>query len=277
MSSAFDVFDNILSDFEEETEIISDNNVDEISQQNIIKEDEMISCDHNDFIVDKNIMVCINCGKCIQKIFNQERDWKSQQSRNILDEKNIFKDVENLQFSENILQISNSLYIQVTNEKIYRGNARKGIISACIFHAYKIIGKPQIYKKIIRLFNISKKVGLKGLKFVSINAPKNSIIFKTCITPLTYIEYYMEKLQADENDVINIKNLFNEVDITFNSKLNRSRPQSVGAGLVYYWLIENNKKISLKTFSKITELSELTITKLEKDIRQLLKPMEPLK
>jgi transcription initiation factor TFIIIB Brf1 subunit/transcription initiation factor TFIIB len=255
MDSAFDIFDQ-LTEVEIEKEMKIEN----------------INCLHTDYIKDKNVMVCVNCGHCIQKIFNQDRDWKSQQSRINIEEKNIFKDVENIQFSENILQIANSIYIQVTNEKIYRGNARKGIISACIFHAYKIIGKPQIYKKIIRLFNITKKVGLKGLKFVSINAPKNSIIFKTHITPLTYIEHYMEELKASEEDILYIKKLYNNIDNNDNirnGKLNRSRPQSIAAGLVYYWLMEKNKKITLKTFSKITELSELTITKLEKDIRQI--------
>ena len=78
----------------------------------------------------------------------------------------------------------------------------------------------------------------------------------------------MEELKANETDIISLKKLYNDIDMN-NSKLNRSRPQSVAAGLVYYWLLENNKKITLKTFSKITELSELTITKLEKDIRHL--------
>ena len=253
MTEAFDIFDQLT----------------EIDIKNVMIDDsKIINCSHDDCVKDKNVVVCITCGQCIHKIFNQERDWKSQQSRINVDEKNIFKDVENIQFSENILQIANSLYIQVTNEKIYRGNARKGIISACIFHAYKIIGKPQIYKKIIRLFNISKKVGLKGLKFVSINAPKQSIIFRTNITPLIYIEHFMDELQASETDILFLKKMFNTIDIN-NSKLNRSRPQSVAAGLVYYWLLEQNKKITLKTFSKITELSELTITKLEKDIRQI--------
>ena len=253
MTEAFDIFDQLTEvDIEKE----------------MICEDVGEECLHEDYVKDKNVIVCISCGQCIHKLFNQERDFKSQQSRINVDDKNIFKDVENIQFSENILQIANSLYIQVTNDKIYRGNARKGIISACIFHAYKIVGKPQIYKKIIRLFNISKKVGLKGLKFVSINAPKHSIIFRTNITPLIYIDHFMEELKANELDIVSLKKLYSDIDIN-NSKLNRSRPQSVAAGLVYYWLLENNKKITLKTFSKITELSELTITKLEKDIRYL--------
>jgi transcription initiation factor TFIIIB Brf1 subunit/transcription initiation factor TFIIB len=243
---------------------------DQLTENDLVNvKEDVIECLHTESIQDKNIIVCIQCGKCIQKLFNQHREWKSQQTRVTTDDKNIFKDVENIQFSEHIVQIANSLYTQVTKEKIYRGNARKGIISACIFHAFKVIGKPQIYKKIIKLFNINKKIGLKGLKFVSINAPKNSIIFKTQITPLTYIEYYMEELQASENDINYVKNLYEKIEKYQNHKLNRSRPQSVASGVVYYWLLEDNRKITLKTFAKIAELSELTIVKIQKDIKEI--------
>jgi len=231
-----------------------------------------VECLHLDSVQDKNIIVCVSCGKCIQRLYNQHREWKSQQTRATTDEKNIFKDVESIQFSEHVVQIANSLYIQVTHEKIYRGNARKGIISACIFHAFKIIGKPQIYKKIIKLFNINKKIGLKGLKFVSVNAPKNSIIFKTQITPLTYIEYYMEELHANDQDIRCVKELYARIEAFQSLKLNRSRPQSIASGIVYYWLLEENRKITLKTFAKIAELSELTIVKIQKDVKEMLQP-----
>jgi transcription initiation factor TFIIIB Brf1 subunit/transcription initiation factor TFIIB len=227
-------------------------------------------CPHTDSMQDKNVIVCVSCGKCIQRLYNQHREWNSQQTRATADEKNIFKDVESIHFSDHVVQLANSLYLQVTQDKIYRGNARKGIISACIFHAFKIIGKPQIYKKIIKLFNINKKIGLKGLKFVSINAPKHSVIFKTQITPLTYIEYYLEELQASEVDVAHVKSLYEQVQRTQCHKLNRSRPQSVASGIVYHWLLQQSRKIPLKMFSKIAELSELTIVKIQKDIKELL-------
>jgi transcription initiation factor TFIIIB Brf1 subunit/transcription initiation factor TFIIB len=228
------------------------------------------TCSHEDSFQDKNVIVCVNCGKCIQRLYNQHREWNSQQNRPTVEEKNIFKDVENIQFSENVVQIANTLYIQVTQDKIYRGNARKGIISACIFYAFKVIRKPQIYKKIIKLFNIDKKIGLKGLKFVSIHAPKDSIIFKTQITPLTYIDYYLEELKATEEDRQKIHELYRVIDQKQVQRLNRSRPQSVASGIVYYWLLEENRKITLKTFSRITELSELTIVKIQKDIKEIL-------
>jgi transcription initiation factor TFIIIB Brf1 subunit/transcription initiation factor TFIIB len=252
MGDVFDVFDQLT-----ETDLVSES-------------DETEECMHENAIQDKNTIVCTNCGKCIQKLFNQHREWKSQQTRATVDERNIFKDVESIQFSEHIVQIANSLYVQVTNEKVYRGNARKGIISACIFHAFKIVGKPQIYKKIIKLFNINKKIGLKGLKFVLIHAPKHSVIFKTQITPLTYIEHYMEELQANSKDIEKVKELYNTIETLNIHKLNRSRPQSIASGIVYYWIVEESRKITLKTFSKITELSELTIVKIQKDIKEIL-------
>jgi transcription initiation factor TFIIIB Brf1 subunit/transcription initiation factor TFIIB len=267
---------------EEEEEVDDDEFVSKVEQINVNPEDDInlsscattvtctVTCTHPNCIQDKNILVCVDCGKCVQKLFNQHREWKSQQTRPNTDEKNIFKDVENIHFSEHIVQIANALYTQVTKEKIYRGNARKGIIAACVFYSFKVIGKPLIYKKIIKLFNINKKIGLKGLKFVSINAPKNSIIFKTQITPLTYIEYYMDELQASSHDIEKIKDLYYKIERCQVQKLNRSRPQSVASGIVYYWLLEEDKKITLKTFSKITELSELTIVKIQKDIKEIM-------
>jgi transcription initiation factor TFIIIB Brf1 subunit/transcription initiation factor TFIIB len=256
MSDVFDVFDQLT-----ESDLVFEG-----SSSSEVEEE----CMHENATQDKNTIVCTNCGRCIQKLYNQHREWKSQQTRVTADDRNIFKDVESIQFSDHVIQIANSLYVQVTQDKIYRGNARKGIISACIFHAFKIIGKPQIYKKIIKLFNINKKIGLRGLKFVLINAPKHSVIFKTQITPLTYIEHYMDELHANEQDIAMVKALYERIEKLQSHKLNRSRPQSVASGIVYYWLCEENRKITLKTFSKITELSELTIVKIQKDIKEIL-------
>jgi transcription initiation factor TFIIIB Brf1 subunit/transcription initiation factor TFIIB len=272
MADDFDLFDQLT--LEEEDEVTDEAENESSPTAPVITREEE-DCEHLDSVQDKNIIVCVSCGKCIQRLYNQHREWKSQQTRAQTDEKNIFKDVESIQFSEHVVQIANSLYIQVTHDKIYRGNARKGIISACVFHAFKIIGKPQIYKKIIKLFNINKKIGLKGLKFVSVNAPKNSVIFKTQITPLTYIEYYLEELHANDRDLQCVKDLYQRVEARQSHKLNRSRPQSVASGIVYYWLLEENRKITLKTFAKIAELSELTIVKIQKDIKEMLTASSP--
>ena len=41
-------------------------------------------------------------------------------------------------FSDKIISKANKLYDEVTSGNIYRGNSRKAIVFACIFHAYKL-------------------------------------------------------------------------------------------------------------------------------------------
>jgi hypothetical protein len=80
----------------------------------------------------------------------------------------------------------------------------------------------------------------------------------------------MNELQASADDIRQIKELYKFIEDKQIQKLNRSRPQSVASGIVYFWLLRENRKITLKTFSKITELSELTIVKIQKDIKEIL-------
>ena len=81
-----------------------------------------------------------------------------------LEERSIFKDVDGLGFSNKIVSIANELYSDVAKGNIYRGNCRRAIIFACIFHAYKGAGQPQTHEKLIKLFNFKSKVKSKRLK-----------------------------------------------------------------------------------------------------------------
>ena len=42
--------------------------------------------------------------------------------------------MSNMGFSDRIIEKANRIYDDVANGKIYRGNSRKAIIFACIFH-----------------------------------------------------------------------------------------------------------------------------------------------
>jgi transcription initiation factor TFIIIB Brf1 subunit/transcription initiation factor TFIIB len=234
-------------------------------------------CLHEESIQnDKHTSLCTSCGEVISKTISQERDWYfksgSNPSRNqirVVDDRSIYKDVENLKFSDHVVHIANTIYQGVTEQKVYRGNARRAIISACVFHAYKIIGEPQIYKNLIKTFNLNRKIGLKGLKHVSIHAPKGSPIYTNYITPRTFICYFMEKLQASEDTKTRVNELYTTIEDRSN-KLMRSRPQSIAAGLVYYWTKSQGIDIPLKSFSHMSDLSELTILKIEKEIASII-------
>lgn len=243
---------------------------------------EDTGCTHENIITEKGISVCTDCGEEMQTKISHDKEWKyygHNEAKNIsdpnrvqmkkLEERSIYKDVEALGFSESIVSKANKLYAQVTQGKIFRGNSRKAIIFACIFHAYKLSECPQTHEKLIKIFNLDKKTGLKGLKHVNLHAPKNSKIRTTYITPKNMVDEIMQLFCATQEQIEEVLILYEQIK-NKSSKLNRSRPQSVTSGLVFYWINTKRKDINLKEFAKKVGLSELTINKISKEISDLL-------
>lgn len=226
-------------------------------------------CSHNETIMEKSTLTCIECGEEIQKdifmdIHNSQQDISRCHIRK-KDTKNIYKDVEQMGFGEKIVSIANEIYINVTMGKIFRGNSRRAIVFACIFNAYKINGNPQCHENLIKMFNLDKKYCLKGLKYVNNNVPNDSPIKKIHITSHTIIENILKKFNASNEQIEEVIFLYN--NIKNNSKIiNRSRPQTISSGLIYYYILKTKRQIPLKEFVKITGLSELTIKKIVKEL-----------
>jgi transcription initiation factor TFIIIB Brf1 subunit/transcription initiation factor TFIIB len=247
------------------------------------KEIKIATCEHTNITLEKGIEVCLDCGEEIVKIIQHTKEWRyygQTDNRHSSDpnrvqirkseERNIYKDVENMGFSDKIIDEANKIYFQVTKGKIFRGNSRKAIVFACIFHSYKLSGKPQSHEKLINVFKLNRKTGLKGLKHVNLYAPKNSSIRTTYITPINLVEEIMDKFSATKQQKKEVISLYYKIK-NKSSRLNRSRPQSVASGIVYYWNCLTKKGITLKQFTKKVSLSELTVNKIAKEIAEVLK------
>lgn len=281
--------DSKISDLKISDSKISDLKISEYDDSKNIEtsEDiEIISCSHKNISTEKGVVECIDCGEEISKKIQHTKEWRyygQEDSRRNADpnrvqqrkseERNIYKDVDNMGFSDKIISDANKIYFQVTQGKIFRGNSRKAIVFACIFHAYKISGKPQSHEKLIGIFNLDRKTGLKGLKHINLYAPKNSQIRTTYITPINLVQEIMEKFSATDEQTQEVINLYHRIK-NKSSRLNRSRPQSVASGLVYFWICSKNKDISLKQFTKKVSLSELTVNKIAKEITEVIGDQE---
>jgi transcription initiation factor TFIIIB Brf1 subunit/transcription initiation factor TFIIB len=189
--------------------------------------------------------------------------------RRIEEDKNIFKDVEGMGFKDNIITIANEKYLEVTQDKIHRGNTRKAIIFACIFLSFKDSGNPQSCEPLITIFNIDRKTGLRGLKIVNLGLSKKNTTINTHITPANLVSDIMNEFSASGDQKQQVIDLYHKVKGK-STKINRSRPQSVAAGLTYFWIKTNNKNITLKEFSEKVKLSELTVAKVSKEIGNIL-------
>ena len=151
-----------------------------------------------------------------------------------VEDKSIFKDIESFGFSDKIVNTANDIYAQVTNGKIYRGNSRKAIIFGCVFHSVKLNGKSYTCESLGEIFKLDRKIILRGLKHVSLNAPKNSNI-KNKNGTIDLLEEYIIKFDIKDKDRDDIIDIYNKIR-NKSTIINRSRPQSVISSLIYYFI-----------------------------------------
>lgn len=244
-------------------------------------------CPHSKILLENSHKICENCGILMSKDLSFEKEWrfygmndtKHQNDPNRchyrkVDEVSIFKDVDKLGFSEKIILYANHLYEEVTQKRIYRGNSRRGIIFACIFHAYKMNDLPQSCESLIQVFNIERKVALKGLKYVNLNASKASLFRHYYISPEDLIMEIMDKFYATPEQKQEVLELYRTIE-NKSSLLNRSRPQSVASGIVRYYILQKGKDVPISVFKTKVNLSELTINRIVKEIERILDESTP--
>lgn len=241
-------------------------------------ESDTEECMHTDVVTEMSIKICTKCGYEIEKELNYDKEWRyypnKEKSQNDTTRchirksnvKTIHKDLENLGFNTKIINTANKMYQTVTGGKIYRGNSRRGIIFACVFNAFKIHNNPQTCENLLRIFNLKRKLGMKGLKYIHLNIEKDMQVQNIRITPCHIISDMMQKfITSEPKQVEEVYKIYEHVK-NKSSILNRSRPNSTAAGIIYYYILKHNKPITLKQFSKEIELSELTIKKIVKQI-----------
>lgn len=232
------------------------------------------NCFHPNTRIEKENEICLDCGEIVSPgtTLNTDIKYNADHTRihfRKLDDKSIFKDVEMMGFNEAVVLKANDMYLNVANNKTYRGSSRKAIIFACIFYSLNTHGDPQSFEKLIKMFGISKKVGSKGIKYVNLFLSKDFDIKTAHMTPITLVREIMTKFQATKEQMNEVEDIFHSVK-NRSSMLNRVRPQSMASGLVCYWIKRSKKNIKIKDFMKKIPLSEMTINKIVAEIETVL-------
>lgn len=240
-------------------------------------------CDHLDIIEDGGTKTCADCGFEMGRNSNFEKEWRyygeqdnsysSDPSRchyRKITEKSIFKDVENMGLPNHIICKSDQLFDMVTRGDIYRGKTRKAIIFACVFQSFKVDGNPKSLEYLQKKFELKRKVISKGMNHFGMNVTRDAKIVYQCISPNDLIPEILHKLNADNKHITNVMELYKIIK-NRSSLLNRSKPQSIGSGLVWYYCVYTKKSTTIKELSLLVRLSEATIEKIAKEIDNILK------
>lgn len=238
-------------------------------------------CNHEETINENGIDVCINCGIALYDKINNEAEWRyygDNDNQHSSDpsrcqyrkgqERGIQNELALLGFSQQIIEISDNLYNKVTKGEIKRSNLRKGIMLACVFQAYMNINKPQTTEKLQEIFQIERKVVTGGINYFRKRVPKEDINIKY-ITAEHFIPDILETFNINNEHKDNILELYKNIEAKGNL-IDRRNPQSVGKGLVYYYLKKMNADISPAKFGKLTKLSESTLINIVNEIDNVL-------
>lgn len=229
-----------------------------------------LECNHHNKEKFRGISICVDCGQEFPDDFDAEKEYRfikvngstGRQIRRVYD-KSIYKDLETYDIPHDIQMAANDLYSKVSDGKIFRGQSRKAVVFSCVFMAYKQTHKPQSIERLQVLFKINKKTVSKGIKLVGMNIQdKNHKLFLNVedIIPEILKSFDSSPLVLEE-----VLQIYSKIK-NRSSTLNRSRPRSTAAALIYYYMKSKNIQFSDKHFCLNVGLSKLTIVKLYNEI-----------
>ena len=230
-------------------------------------DEETKECKHLEQNVIGGMSTCVSCGEHIHQVFNTQKTWAPQcRYMRQKEDRNISKDISHLQIEDTVVALANRLFYTVTNGEIRRATSRKSIICACVFEAYKRLGKPQTYPLLGSLFELKQKNALKGLKVVLTCLSKDTSFVTTTITPEVYVQHYMKEMHATADQLEHVQTILKM--IYDEEYFNRARPQSIAAGVIAYWLSLSTNREALDILARLTQMSQSTLSKLERGCRE---------
>lgn len=241
-------------------------------------------CTHENVMNDLKTIICKDCGYQISKDCSFEREWRYYGSTDTkhyndpnrcsfrkIEQKGLYNDLEKYNFKRQIISDANDMYEVVTKKKIFRGKKRKGIVFACVYHAFHRNNSPLSCETLIQMFDIDNQCALKGLKFVNMNLPKNCELRSPPKTNDIHnlIQEIMKEFNATPGQIQETLSLYKYL-INKSSLLNRSRPGSVAAAIVKFYILKKNPQFTNEFFKNKIRLSELTLTRITREIELIL-------
>jgi transcription initiation factor TFIIIB Brf1 subunit/transcription initiation factor TFIIB len=232
-------------------------------------------CSHSRISTEHNIEICDDCGEEVRTFLDIEHPNENMLLR-VPVTRTIQERLVDMGIPANVREKTEMIYNNTTGGKNQRGDFRDGLILASVFEAYKQLGHDNITMRSLRdKADLKKSRSHVGRKLVMLRAPKEDRgTMSSYTSPVSLVE---DMLSHWKMDTFSLEKCIDEIMIIFQkveekSDLSeRSRPSSVAAGMVYYYMLLNSKPIKLGEFSTKVGLSETIIKKNATAISKVLK------
>ena len=248
------------------------------------KSDSGERCKHLNMEQDENgLHVCPDCG-VEKEIFDYEPEWRHYQDQQgkdpirchfvYTDQNTLDKVFEKLQIriEEKIKTQIEAKYRVIIAGTTTRGRGRLAVIAACLFIVYKTMGATKPNEQIRNMFGLSKKSLTEGLSIYYQFFPQERTkitkahdLIPSCISQTKNISPDLSPEISQFTSVIEDKSV----------QLLRSCPQAIAAACILFYVSTVKKQqIHRATFANCVGLSEITITRLYKEIARIIKHFE---
>lgn len=253
-------------------------------------DDDDDSCPHTHIYAIDGTTICEECGQKFSEslAFNENRYYGSTDTRFNRDlsrhnarkteDRGLHADLEPLGVPHKIIEKANDYYVKIIDNKIYRAKNRLSIVFACTYNAYADAGEPQIPNHLARLFKLNKKDISNGLKTFAETFRNHTE--KKYIEPLHIVPGILNQLdwknEIQKNCLADLSTIYNFVKQR-SSIFNSSNPQSIAAGLVFFYIKLYDIDMSRKQFARIVNLTDITFTRIAIEIHRYVAPEKPIK
>ena len=177
--------------------------------------------------------------------------------------KTIDEDVKGFGIAQKDVDDVNIGYQIATGGKIHRSTKRKSLIYGCFFLMTPWINADELRVK----FGLTTKAALDGIKAANFSLPKTLIRSRSSTYRYAGIRSIMEKFKAPEASITQVMSMYDEIDGHIPD-LNNSRPKSIAGSLIFYWIEINRMPFTIHEFARMIDISEITIIKNVKRIRE---------
>ena len=258
--------------------------------QNLVSRILPSNCDHSAASEVNGLWVCSSCGiESDILLFNSE--WKGYDS-NVQSriaaphgnnrESSLIRELRAYGINDSVINLTMKKFFEVVGKKTVRNDRRKSIIAVCLLFAYREHGENRTIDDVRKLFNLDrKKVSSARREYYS--HFKNDMLSE--ITPEHLLHRILVLTQIPFKHYLNLQAIARSIK-NASTTLIRSNPQSVASGITFFYLLTyapnllntffQNDERWLTNFAEKLDLSEITVKKLTKEVKNAFSSMIPL-
>ena len=220
---------------------------------------------------------CRDCGETILSFCQEDTHYFEDASTVLATErkapKSIRKELEPLALPEDIKDRADRIYAYKVGDNTYRANVRQEVKFNCIYEAYKQAGIVCDPNEIAAMLGIKRKGMSRGImRCSSLVTGKNDKEEPQILTAFDLVPSMLERcgIQGDASHLEDMQRVY-QYTKDRSELLNRSKPQSIAAALIFYYLkqVESDRKIAKNEIAKKCGISVMTLGKVAAEFENI--------